>query len=494
MKKFLSFIIAASMSVSAMVSTAVFAENTTPAVSNMVVLGDSISSGYGLDKNEYSYAQFCADYLGCNLDNFAADGMSSSELCDMLKNANDTQKQSIKNSEVVVISIGGNDIIHCFAKQILNFAAQKNLLKEGYTAEDIPEDAGASAMNQMLDRNAFKEYVKTDRLAALAINTELKAFSMNLRLTEGFNAYGANQGIIKNEIMTNIKESVGTIKEINPDAQIIVQTVYQPFQFSPDYISKNYADSSSYSSMLTVFREDMNDIMVCFREELQKVEDIEIADVLQTFTALENVDDTSDATPGYAYYFTDIQEPREATEEGGKTTDLHPNQKGHVAIASTVINKIKVKDSITGEMVAPTPAVRDIDPTTEKEIPTLLDTTLNNITDIAYCPPLAMEQIVEAVPERLVPGDVNADGLIDAGDASAILSEYANLSTIGAIRELDEEATKKADINYDGIIDAADATYASMYYAYLSTLQEGEEVISIFQYMNKEQTDMTSNK
>lgn len=491
MKKFLSFIMAASMSLSAMASTAVSADSnndTTSTVNNMVVLGDSISTGYGLDKNEYSYGQLCADYLGCNLDNFAVDGMDSFELRDMLKNASDTQKQSIKNSEVVVISIGGNDIIHYFSKQLLDFAATKNLLNDGYTAEDIPEDAGASDMNKMLDRKAFKEYIKTDKFAALALNTEIKSFSMNLRFTDKTYAYGTTKGVIKNEIVANIKESVDTIKEINPDTQVIVQTIYQPLQFSPKYLSENYADSLSYSTMLTVLREDLNDVMASFREELQQVDNIEIADVLQIFTALESVDDTSDSKPGYAYYFTDIQEPQVATEEGGKTTDLHPNQKGHVAIASAVINKIKVKDPSTGEMKVPAPAVRDTDPATGKEIPTLLDTTLDNIKDIAYCPPLAMEQIVEAVPERLVPGDVNADGLVDAGDASAILGEYANLSTTSAVPELDEVETKKADINYDGLIDATDATYVSMYYAYLSTLQEGEEFISIFQYMNKQKS------
>lgn len=495
MKKYLSLILVASLSLSAVASTAVFAEGTetaTPALNNMVVLGDSIASGYGLDENEYSYAELCADYFGCNLDNFATEGLSSAELLKKLQSPSDEQKEAIANSDVIVVSIGGNDMIHYGAKQALSFASAHGLLAEGYTEADIPEDPGIWAMNNMIDKKAFKDYANSGLQATLALNTELRAFSSNLRLTEGNNAYGENKGIIQNEIMANISETVNAIKEINPEAQVIVQTVYQPFQFSPKYIEENYGKNSGYASMLTQFRSTLNDVMVSFREELNDVEGIEVVDVLQAFTGLEDIKSSSDATPGYAYYFTDIQEPTEAEEEGGKTMDFHPNKKGHVAIASALLSKIKVKNTETGELVSPAPATRETDPETGKETPTLISATIDSIEDISECPPLTMEQIVETLPDRVVPGDVNNDGIIDSVDGAIILSEYANLSTIDPVPELDEEASKRADINYDGLIDSSDATYALMYYVYSSTLQEGEETLNIFEFLNKQKMESAS--
>lgn len=483
MKKYLSFVLAASMSLSALTSTAVMAESTdasAPSINNIVVFGDSIASGYGLAEDEYSYAQLCTEYFGCNLDNFAVPGLSSDELLYSLQN-NSTKQQAIANADVVVVSIGGNDMIHYASKQLLTFAAKKGLLADGYTADDIPDDPGIYAMTHMIDKDAFAEYANSGIQATLELNTEIKALSMNLRLTEGNNAYGENQGIIKNQIIANISESVNIIKDINPDAQVIVQTVYQPLQLSAEFIEDNYSD---YIAMFTTLRSDFNSIMDTFRQELQTIDDIEILDVFQTITALENISDSTNATPGYAYYFTDIQAPITSENEDDETIDFHPNQKGHIAIAASLINTIKVKDTETGEFVTPAPAERDIDPETGEETPSLLATTFNNLEDISDYPLLAMEEMVNTLPDKVMPGDINNDGFVDSDDASLILGEYALLST-GNNGEFSDEERTKADTNYDNSINAVDATNTLSYYAYLSTLSDEEEPISIYRNMNR---------
>lgn len=489
MKKYLSFILSASLTLSAIAPATTVAEgteNTTPAFNNMLVLGDSVSAGYGLSENEHSYDEICADYFGCNVDNFAEVGLDSSELRDMLANPTEEQQQAIKNSEVVVLSIGSNDMVHVGAKQILKFASTKNLLNEGYTESDIPEDPGVYAVDTMLNKQAFKNYVNSGIMAQLDVNTELRTYSKNLRLTEGTNAYGENQGIIHNVIMSNIQESVNSIKEINPDAQIIVQTVYQPFQLSPDFVNNNYSDG--YASMLTQLRSTLNDVTETFRDELMQIEDIEVIDVLQTFTGLEDISQSTDATPGYAYYFTNTQD-NDISNVNEETINIHPNQKGHLAIASLLINKVKVKDTETGEWITPEPAEREVDSETGEVVPTLFDVTFDSIEDIADYPPLSMEQIVETIPDKIVPGDVNQDGKVNAVDATLISMEYTELSTEDGVPTFTEEQNKLGDINYDGKIDARDATYASMYYAYLSTIQPGEEEKNIFGFINQELMD-----
>ena len=65
-------------------------------------------------------------------------------------------------------------------------------------------------------------------------------------------------------------------------------------------------------------------------------------------------------------------------------------------------------------------------------------------------------------------GDLTGDGLIDASDASAVLSAYAALST-GGKPELDEAALKSADVNNDDEVNAADASLILAFYSYRST-------------------------
>ena len=314
--------------------------------------------------------------------------------------------------------------------------------------------------------------------ASLALNSLIKSSSRNLRLTTN-----NNKGIIPNEIMVNIDKTVKQLKEINPDAQIIVQTVYQPLQLSKRYVEKNY--NSGHAIMINTLRDTLDDIMNTFRTELQKIQDIEIIDVYGTFTANGNVASSRD-NPGHAYYFTDMEKSY-VTIGGDDTINLYPNQKGHLAISSLLIDKIKVNDKETGESVKPVSAERPVDETTGEIIPTVFNQVYYSIEDIGSYPPLAMEQIVEALPDKVYPGDINNDGDTDAVDATAILEEYASLSTHSGTTLTDEEV-KKADINYDGIVDANDATQVLMYYAYRSTEHEGE-TLNIFGYMNKLQAD-----
>lgn len=79
-------------------------------------------------------------------------------------------------------------------------------------------------------------------------------------------------------------------------------------------------------------------------------------------------------------------------------------------------------------------------------------------------------------------GNVNGDDVIDANDASVILSAYAMLST-GEISDLSVEQKNTADVNDDGLVDAGDSSAILGYYSYLSTLPKTETPISIKEYI-----------
>ena len=64
-------------------------------------------------------------------------------------------------------------------------------------------------------------------------------------------------------------------------------------------------------------------------------------------------------------------------------------------------------------------------------------------------------------------GDITGDGVINAVDASKILSMYTNVST--GRKMLTEEELKLCDVNGDGEVNAVDASKILAYYSYTST-------------------------
>ena len=65
-------------------------------------------------------------------------------------------------------------------------------------------------------------------------------------------------------------------------------------------------------------------------------------------------------------------------------------------------------------------------------------------------------------------GDANADGKVNALDASEILCYYAEMS-VSSAEDSAPEAPPNSDMNKDGVINAADASYVLSYYSYTAT-------------------------
>lgn len=78
---------------------------------NYVVLGDSISLGSGLmNKDKACYGRIIADTNGYVYKNYGVNGLESSGLLSQIKQADVTQ--SIKEADIISISIGGNNFRH----------------------------------------------------------------------------------------------------------------------------------------------------------------------------------------------------------------------------------------------------------------------------------------------------------------------------------------------------------------------------------------------
>ena len=89
-----------------------------------------------------------------------------------------------------------------------------------------------------------------------------------------------------------------------------------------------------------------------------------------------------------------------------------------------------------------------------------------------------MEKLYYAEPEKLPMGDANLDGVIDGRDATAVLTEYAAVSS-GKGGAFNDEQNKQGDVNTDKTIDARDASAILTFYAQ----QSSGKNITIEKYM-----------
>lgn len=155
-----------------------------PVFPTITVLGDSIASGYGLDDVYDSYATLIAKEKYYNVSNCAVAGHTSSDLLWVVCH-DEITRQDLKDSELVIISIGGNDII------------------------ELLQNADAMTLRDILINSSQSQAVIN---TAQTIQEKLLYSCMEIRL-------------------------------LNPDAPIILQTQYNPLYAHADYAQlAPYAD------------------------------------------------------------------------------------------------------------------------------------------------------------------------------------------------------------------------------------------------------------
>ena len=441
MKKLATLLLTAALTASAVPAIPASAAGSSP--ENVLILGDSIASGYGLDENEKNYGDIIADYYGCPVTNFAVPGITTNDLLTAVKGMNDTQKAALAKADVIIISIGGNDMIQYAGKRLVDYAFSRTdhkFVKDGVSASDVPEKITPSDMINILNirgEDGLKEYVTKGGLTAMMeMNTLLSSICTNI--TDSGDGYA---GIVPDQIVTNLNAIVSELKACNSDARIIIQTLYQPVQLDPEFVSQTFG-TGNYYQMLKQLRINFNSVIkLSYNEAIKKISGTETADIYYTFTSTEN-GVSNEKNPGHAYVFTDIQETM-AEGSSALSMDFHPNQTGHAAIAATLINTIGAKETDGG----------------------LLAQTYNTIANKADYPVIALKEMFDALDISL--GDVDDDATVDAADASKILVEYS-LTVNGNDGEFTERQNAAADINRDRTVDASDASLALQYYSYVA--------------------------
>lgn len=234
MKKAISLFITMIMVISVIIVPVYAAPDT----KKLVVLGDSISTGYGLDgyeKNDgYSAKDSFANKLaksaklkaGTSYQNFAIDGLTTTDLLTTLEN--EKIVTAIANANTVLISIGGNDflgeLVKVIGKALSDQASMLQLM--GVTVDVSTNEKILLSLTQVLQKD-------TSGAIAKLFESTLTNPTTSTSLAGVAQSYGEN-----------VLKVVGAIKMTNQSAKIYIQDVYNPFSGVPEFaVLSNFADT-----------------------------------------------------------------------------------------------------------------------------------------------------------------------------------------------------------------------------------------------------------
>lgn len=444
MKKLISAISAAALTFTGIAAAAPAAQAADDQIDRIVLLGDSITSGYGLKKTEYNYGQILGDYLSAEINNHAVSGSESGDLCNKLNE--EAVAADIKEADLVVISIGANDMMHFAAERLLAVGKSAKCLKDEYADAEIPDNPTLGQVKEMLDKTKLKAFASSTA-NKITLSTELSKLTNDLAMTSDNSNASKYKRIIETQTIPNITASIGRIKELNPDADIVLETVYNPLNFEPTFFSSHY--DGTYQTLLGNLVIKFDSVLNSFSKQLNACADANGAIVADVMTAF----DSAEGDVKYTWYFEKMQDEK---------IDIHPNQAGNVAIAAEILSTLSDKGKI---------ALHDDNG--------LLYTAYNSIANKDSYPAAAYATFKKVLgdPSKAAPppapepeyslGDYNEDKMVDANDASAILEAYALLSTTG--KELTEVQKLAGDVNQDTLLDSNDASIILSFYAATST-------------------------
>lgn len=245
-----------------------------------IALGDSISTGYGLENIDDSYARIttwnvkenCLSEIdNINMNNLAINGLDSNELLIKLENG---EIDIPKNTDFITLSIGANDLLGPFQRILSDFF------------ECNKSELGSSLLKEIV----------TDPINVMDILSKLNS----------------EEGLINNEILrkaaedfsSNLEKIIHYIKKDSADTRIYVMNIYNPYKdFNVNYFIDELRLGDISEEYIQIINEAFN----------ENSEEYKLIDVYSAFNNSEVslVNANSDT-----FNF-----------------DPHPNKEGHAVIA-----------------------------------------------------------------------------------------------------------------------------------------------------------------
>lgn len=254
------------------------------AAASYVALGDSITTGYGLN-GEPSFADLLAANIGCTLnDTMARDGATTADLLAQVQNTDNSS--ALMEADVITVTIGGNDLM----------AALYEFLAAEYNGGELTADQ----VRDILMDSSDPMYTQFLVFAAGTV----PSFAGSDQAAAAFTAAAAN-----------FTSAVSAIKSLNPDVQLIVATQYNPYAYAAGEATGLFAQYASAIS--EAFDAGVRQLNAAIQMG-STVGGYAVADV---YTAFQNAE----------------QNPCNASFDfTAMNLDFHPNAYGHELIAGVM--------------------------------------------------------------------------------------------------------------------------------------------------------------
>ncbi len=197
-----------------------------------VALGDSITSGYGLESfnnndsanrtSVYNFTERLGKTLGMKTVNLGIEGIDSTMLLKSLSNPVTKEEKNaiaqIKGAGLISISIGGNNVFIPLLNSVNDNIPKGKNIYNANTAE-----LQAAVLTLLFD---------VDRITKLKEN-----------IAKGAEAFTGSTKLKKTGDFSAI---ISKLKALNPKAEIIVQTIYNPYELIlPDSVGKAIKDMNA---------------------------------------------------------------------------------------------------------------------------------------------------------------------------------------------------------------------------------------------------------
>ena len=230
----------------------------------VVFFGDSIAAGYGLaDEENERYSSLIAAEYGCEVYNYAVSGDDGKDLLALLAEGNCEQ---LENATVIVLSIGANNVLKAAHALVPYFESLQNGTAQGNL--DVTE-----VMSEVAD------------------------------------------GI--DRFKTELPQIIASLRAVNPDAQIIFQTVYNPYRDFTEFKVEQNGFTLSFAAVSASSVISLNDVI----ENGAEANGYTVCEVYTPFKEYEG--NLINALPD------------------GSNVDPHPNKEGHKLLAELVADAVK---------------------------------------------------------------------------------------------------------------------------------------------------------
>ncbi|MCC8182719.1 MAG: GDSL-type esterase/lipase family protein, partial [Clostridiales bacterium] len=237
---------------------------------NYLALGDSITSYYGVNESD-GFVSKLADKISATATNKGNSGLTTTTLLSSLSD----YTTAIQSADVITITIGGNDLmeaVYTYLGSLLNMTA-----------------AQVQAYVQTLDFNSSTTQYILSQLS-----------TSSLASNETFTTACQN-------CVSNINSITAKIRELNPDAVILVANQYNPYQWLG-----NDTISSLFDAGVKAFNSLLNS---------EKTSNYTIVDIYSTFSSSTS---------------TSLTNASINSSTGTANLDFHPNAAGHTKIAEAM--------------------------------------------------------------------------------------------------------------------------------------------------------------